>query len=535
MCIRDRRWAYRADISATRPGAAARSPSPTLSRMRTGFWVRKRKPRRCFSSSGSSASSRIGWPSTSRARSRSRRGSSRSFASRSAGVPCRPEPRSRSSRRSTTARSARTNSRSSCSRSRHGSTDPDGCGSAGSSHARITCSSASASRRRARCSAGSSSVPTWPSVDAGGAGRSTYVTSAWTTFFGWKMPASRSSRGSGTLTTPTWSSIPPKPPVWTFPRVSVLKTVVLPDPASPTIAICIPSVSGPGVHPVEQRLARGEPAEVLREQLDAPVEDPAARPGGVRCQDDVGEVVERRGGRERLVAERVEHGATKPSLPERAEQGALHDQPAARDVDQPRGPLHQGERAVIHEVLRLDREGQGQDDEVGDREEVAERLGAAQVHAGGELRLAGPGRRVAAHGDHARPERRGQLRHRAPDAPEADDPEGDVPELAPLERLPRPLGLELQELRKAPADGQHHEQDVLRDGPAEDASGVRDGQSPRAGGRGEEALDARRGRMHPAQGRRMGKEALERVGGEEAVQQDLDIVDGAVGDVEVLL
>ena len=28
----------------------------------------------------------------------------------------------------------------------------------------------------------------------------------------------------------------------------------------------------------------------------------------------------------------------------------------------------------------------------------------------------------------------------------------------------------------------------------------------------------------------MGKEALERVGGEEAVQQDLDIVDGAVGE-----
>ena len=77
-----------------------------------------------------------------------------------------------------------------------------------------------------------------PSDDAGGAGRSTYVTSAWTTFFGLKISVSRSSRSSGTLTTPMLSSRPPKPPVSAWPRVSVLKTVVLPDPASPTIAIC---------------------------------------------------------------------------------------------------------------------------------------------------------------------------------------------------------------------------------------------------------------------------------------------------------
>jgi hypothetical protein len=53
-----------------------------------------------------------------------------------------------------------------------GSTLPSGCGLAGSSNARTTWSSASESRSRARWSAGSSSVPTWPSVEAGGpAGR----------------------------------------------------------------------------------------------------------------------------------------------------------------------------------------------------------------------------------------------------------------------------------------------------------------------------------------------------------------------------
>ena len=41
------------------------SPSPTLSRTRTGFWVRNRKPRIAFSSSASSPRSRIGEPASS--------------------------------------------------------------------------------------------------------------------------------------------------------------------------------------------------------------------------------------------------------------------------------------------------------------------------------------------------------------------------------------------------------------------------------------------------------------------------------------
>src|SRR6185295_18587355 len=170
-------------------------------------------------------------------------------------------------------------------RSRAASTLPAAWGRAGSSNARTTWSSASESRRRARWSAGSSSVPTRPSEDAGGAGRSTYVTSAWTIFLGLKISASRSRRSSGTFTTPTLRVTPPYPPVSACPRVSVLKTVVLPLPASPTIAICIwglspGSVPGVGIHDVEQRLAAREPAQVVAEQLDAAVEDPTARPRG---------------------------------------------------------------------------------------------------------------------------------------------------------------------------------------------------------------------------------------------------------------
>src|SRR6478752_9027901 len=118
-------------------------------------------------------------------------------------------------------------------------------------------------------------------------------------FFGLKIAASLSSRSSGTLTTPTWSSIPPNPPVSAWPRVRVLKTVVLPDPARPTMAICIRGLS-PGsvararVDHVEQRLTGREPAEVVAEEVDASVEDAGARPRGVRRDDHVREVVERR-------------------------------------------------------------------------------------------------------------------------------------------------------------------------------------------------------------------------------------------------
>ena len=151
------------DLDATSSAGPASSPSPTLSRTRTGFWVRKRKPRSAFSSSAiePGVADRVAVDEADpdplqdrppRARSPRARPACRGDRCRGA-APGAGRP---------SHRSARTNSRSSCSRSRQASTDPAGCGWCGSSQARTTCSSASASRSRPRCSAGSSSVPTRP-------------------------------------------------------------------------------------------------------------------------------------------------------------------------------------------------------------------------------------------------------------------------------------------------------------------------------------------------------------------------------------
>src|SRR5436189_4579663 len=123
--------------------------------------------------------------------------------------------------------------------------------------------------------------------------------------------------------------MPPKPPVSAWPRVNVLKTVVLPDPASPTIAICTPrcyrpgcrrgSVPGAGVDEIDQLLAGGEQPEVVAEELDAAIEDAAGGPGRVGRHDDVRQVVERRGRRQRLLAERVEDRATDAALAQGAQ------------------------------------------------------------------------------------------------------------------------------------------------------------------------------------------------------------------------
>ena len=226
-----------------------------LSRTSTGFSVRKRKPRMRFCLVVASSTSRIGLPSRSDGASFSSTASSRSLASRSAGVPWRPDVDSFSMRFSMTDRSASTNSRSSRSRSRHASTDPSGCGTDGSSNARTTWSSSSAVRRRASWSAGISAARDRRLRSAARAGRRRSRRPA-TSRLGLKSSVSLVSRSSGTLTTPALTVMPPKPPVSASPRVSVLKTVVLPERASPTIATCIlPSVAGVRVDEVGQRLA----------------------------------------------------------------------------------------------------------------------------------------------------------------------------------------------------------------------------------------------------------------------------------------
>ena len=100
--------------------------------------------------------------------------------------------------------------------------------------------------------------------------------------------------------------------------------------------------------------------------------------------------------------------------------------------------------------------------------------------------------------------------------------------ISALQRLPRPLALELEQLRQPPADRQDHHQDVLGDGAAEDAAGIRDHDTA-AGGAGV------RTRSTPAvaewtQGRcGRGSAAGRRRLPAEAPQEHLDFVERPVG------
>ena len=110
----------------------------------------------------------------------------------------------RSSRFSVTARSERISSISTFSISRLGSTEPPSRGTASSSNARTTCTRASSSRRACDCTPVRASSMTLP-------GMSMYSMVACTVFCGLNISASRSSRTSGTRTTPTWASCLPEP------------------------------------------------------------------------------------------------------------------------------------------------------------------------------------------------------------------------------------------------------------------------------------------------------------------------------------
>ena len=88
---------------------------------------------------------------------------------------------------------------------------------------------------------------------------------------------------------------------------------------------------------------------------------------------------------------------------------------------------------------------------------------------------------MPAGGEDAAAERREQAGQLDADAAVADDPDRQLGQLAAAQRLPRPLALELQQLRQPPGDRQRHHHHVLGDRPAEDAARVRH-QSGRARG-----------------------------------------------------
>ena len=159
----------RRDARDQRRCAPARSPSPTLSSTRTGFWVRNRKPRIAFSSSASSPRSRIGVPAWRPAWMRAQDDvlALGGFALgrrpvTAAGLQALEPPLGH---REVGEHELQIETLEVAGRVDAARRDA-GCD--GSSNARTTWSRASESRSRARWSAGSSSVPTWPSVEAAG-------------------------------------------------------------------------------------------------------------------------------------------------------------------------------------------------------------------------------------------------------------------------------------------------------------------------------------------------------------------------------
>ena len=90
----------------------------------------------------------------------------------------------------------------------------------------------------------------------------------------------------------------------------------------------------------------------------------------------LGVVVELRVGRQRLLAERVEDRAAQRAVAHRADERALVDQRAARDVDEPRARLRVREHlASLNRSVRVRRQRQRQDDEVALRHELRQAIG----------------------------------------------------------------------------------------------------------------------------------------------------------------
>ena len=236
-------------------------------------------------------------------------------------------------------------------------------------------------------------------------------------------------------------------------------------------------------------------------------------------------------GRQRLLPERVEDGATELAAAQRTEQGCLVDEAAAGHVDEPGTRLHLGQAAGIHELVGGGRERQGQDHEVSGRQQLRKlvmREDLVEALGDGLSDVEAPG--ITPCGDDPSPERDSQACHGPTDGAEPDDADRDLAQLARRQRLPGALALQLHELRQPPHDGQDHHHRVLGDGLAEDAAGVGDDEvaSGRLGR--QEALDPGGRGVHPGQSRAAGQEAIEARGRHRPAQQHLDIVERAVGE-----
>jgi hypothetical protein len=144
-------------------------------------------------------------------------------------------------------------------------------------------------------------------------------------------------------------------------------------------------------------------------------------------------------------------------VPQGAQQRGFVDQAASGNVDQPGPGLHGGQRPLIDDGLRSRDDGYGKDSVVA-RGEQFEQPGRRQDEVGlgwrGEWLLV-------------------DISGSGHSALEPHDPNRRVAQLSTLQRLPRALALELDQLGKPSTDREHHHQHVLGDGSAEDAAPVR--------------------------------------------------------------
>ena len=124
-------------------------------------------------------------------------------------------------------------------------------------------------------------------------------------------------------------------------------------------------------------------------------------------------------GWKRLLFEDVERGAAEPALLQRLHKRRLVDDVAARDVDEDRGRLEQGEPAGVDQVVGLGRVRRREDEDVGLGEQLVElpgRLDAVDAELGCRPPLERPHR-----ADHACVERGREPSDLAADLAEADD------------------------------------------------------------------------------------------------------------------
>ena len=283
---------------------------------------------------------------------------------------------------------------------------------------------------------------------------------------------------------------------------------------------------------VQQRLAGGEAAQVLRDHVpDLLLKERRLR-RAVRRQQHVRGVAQRVVGRQRLDVEHVERGAADPSGGKGAGQRCLVDQAAARHVDQHRLWLAALQKRVVDQPFGPLVQPQREDDEVEVGKRVMQLLEADPAVRQLALRVAGSGRPVGellplsraserCHQPHA--EHAAEPPDLPADRPVADDADGRAAQhrrrhLRLAVAVPGAAPLMDEDAAKPMREEQHRPQGPFGDRHRGRAAAVTDLDAGRGDQRVGQVLVAGVQRLHPAQARH-----LPRLGQPRVADQPLDL------------